>query len=475
MNQGANAAAGAPDPNQAQGLDPGMQALVDAINALATAQPGAPQQPQPPQPTTTITPWEGNALNYNDKSDLNLFINSAKPLATKFTGKPSEMATFVEELKARAKRCHWNSNAHGVTSIPHGTAPNVVHLDLFEHWGRITATAVAAARTARNAGQPDLRAQQNAAMMYLCIYETLGGNALSAIVNERDNPVPNDGPSIFVRVVHNTFPDLLHQALAARENLLSLHPKKYSYNIKSITGYLRVQFNLIEGSSDHPMSEIDKIFYSKRVLEQIKTPAEFASYMQLQFSKAGDDPNYKASTLMLKAEAKEAEIKNPDPSKWTASDRTPQEQVLAMMTQVVQTSKGNSNNNENDNDSNTNDKSNNNSSDKDRPPFYNSKGKLGDKKEWKGKTWYYCDAPHPKGNWVTHDPAGCRLKAKMEKDGDQSSSSDSRPSSNENQSSSNNNKVLVDESKIRQAMAALVEQPPTDVDHATAAFLALLR
>jgi hypothetical protein len=449
-------------------LDPGMQALVGAINALANAQPGAPQRPPP---TDTITPWEGAALDYNDKGDKTLFIDSAKPLATKFTGKPSEMANFVEELKARTKRCHWNSNAHGVTSIPQGTAPNVVNLDLFDNWGRITEAAVSAVRTARNAANPvNLRAQQNAAMMYLCIFETLGGSALSAIVNDRADPVPtDDGASLFIRVVHNTFPDLLHQALTARENLLSLHPKKFSYNIKNITGYLRVQFNLIEGSSDHPLSEIDKIFYTKRVLQQIKTPAEFASAMQMQFSKAGDDPTYKASTLMLKAEAKEAEIKSPDPSNWKASDQTPQEQVLAMMTKVVQKPKGNS---DNDDNSNTND---NNSSDTARPPFYNSKGKLGDTKEWKNKTWYYCDAPHPKGHWVTHDPAGCRLKAKMEKDDAQSSSSNSQSSSNETESSSNNNKVLVDESKIRQAMAALVEQPPTDAEHATAAFLALLR
>ena len=163
---------------------------------------------------------------------------------------------------------------------------------------------------------------------------------------------------------------------------------------------------------------------------------------------------------MQKAEAKEAELKGPSNS-WKASDCiSVQETILSMAAQLKQSKES-----RNDASSKRNDSESQRSVSK--PPFHNSKGKLGDTKKHKGKTYYYCPNDHKVGHWVTHHPSKCKSKpADSDKSESQSRNTSSR---------SNSQKVSVDPDKMKYALQTIIEQNPTNVDTATNAFTALIQ
>ena len=47
------------------------------------------------------------------------------------------------------------------------------------------------------------------------------------------------------------------------------------------------------------------------------------------------------------------------------------------------------------------------------PPFAHKEGKLGDTKQWNGRTYYYCPANHKHSHWHTHKVEECNTYKKM--------------------------------------------------------------
>ena len=76
------------------------------------------------------------------------------------------------------------------------------------------------------------------------------------------------------------------------------------------------------------------------------------------------------------------------------------------------------------------------------PPFANSPGKLGDMKQWNGKTYYWCPANHKHSDWHTHKVEECNTYKKMIKEKNNSNNDDQK-------------KVTVDEDKLKKGMAAI--------------------
>ena len=90
------------------------------------------------------------------------------------------------------------------------------------------------------------------------------------------------------------------------------------------------------------------------------------------------------------------------------------------------------------------------------PPFGQKQGKLGDTKQWNGKTYHFCPANHKHSHWHAHKVEDCNTFKKMNKNqSDKSVSSD--PSGITNQ-------VTVDTTKLRKGMAAVFPSGDFDTD-----------
>ena len=120
-----------------------------------------------------------------------------------------------------------------------------------------------------------------------------------------------------------------------------------------------------------------------------------------------------------------SKVHNPvDQGLWRPSDKTPEEQTLAMVAQQQQAKK--SSNNSTKSKPNSGQSSKTIDKDKKSPPFANSPGKLGDTKQWNGKTCYWCPANHKHSHWHTHKVEDCNTYKKMIKEQDKSNNDDKK-------------------------------------------------
>ena len=158
--------------------DATAQQLAQAIQALATATAAAPPPPAapaaipPPVIPDHISPYEGNALDLSSRTGTSLFQKGSEALASEFPGKVEDLHLFLADLKDRSETCQWNSTTHGIISITiMGTTYN-----LLGDYGKVNATQIEAARVTR-LGAGDIRARQNAQMIYKCLKNSITDDA----------------------------------------------------------------------------------------------------------------------------------------------------------------------------------------------------------------------------------------------------------------------------------------------------------
>ena len=182
--------------------DTSAQQLAQAIKALATATtapPAAPAAIPPPPIPDHISPYEGNALDLSSRTGTSLFQKGSEALASKFTGKVEDLHLFLADLKDRSKTCQWNSTTHGIISLViSGTTYN-----LLDDYGKVNATQIEAACVTR-VGAGDVRACQNAQMMYECLKNSITDDAKSALASRELN-FHEDGPMLFFHIVNQLF------------------------------------------------------------------------------------------------------------------------------------------------------------------------------------------------------------------------------------------------------------------------------
>ena len=148
---------------------------------------------------------------------------------------------------------------------------------------------------------------------------------------------------------------------------------------------------------------------------------------------------YTPETLFNETQAKYTTLLNQ--GLWQPSDKTPEEQTLAMVAQQQQTKK--SSNNSTKSKSNSDQGSKAMEKDKKSPPFANKPGKLGDTKQWNGKTYYWCPANHKHSHWHMHKVEECNTYKKMLKEQEKSNNDDSAK------------KVTMDKDKLKKGMVAI--------------------
>ena len=421
------------DPATAQQLAAGIQALAAAAAALPP--PPAPPAPAAPAADPLNSPYEGGPLDLASRHGSSLFRDGAQALASKFTGKVNALQLFLADLKTRAKTCRCDHPTHGIlTAVAAGTKYN-----LLDDYGKITDAQVEAARVARNAADASPRAKQNSQMMYECLMASITEEAKSALAS-RNQEFHEDGPSLFHHVVSQLFTATFSNAQATRDNLADFHLKWFRYDVIQVNNYISSAVMTLKAASSAggTITDQDILYFQFKVYKKIKAPAEWTAHIQFLESTVASTPGYTPKTLFNETQAKYTTLLNQ--GLWKPSDKTPEKQTLAMVAQQQQAKK--SSNNSTKSKPSSGQSSKNTEKDKKNPPFANSPGKLGDTKQWNGKTYYWFPANHKHSHWHTHKVEECNTYKKMIKEKNNANNDDQK-------------KVTVDEDNLKKGMAAI--------------------
>ena len=298
---------------------------------------------------------------------------------------------------------------HGILTV----ATDGNEYNLLDDYGKITDLQVKAARVARNTADASPRAKQNSQMMYQCLMASITEEVKSALAS-RDQEFHEDGPSLFHHVVSQLFTATFSNAQATHDNLADFHPKWFWYDVIQVNNYNSSTMMTLKAASSAGGTITDReiLYFQFKVYKKIKALAEWTTHILFLESTVASTPGYTPETLFNKTQAKYMTLLNQ--GLWKPSDKTPEEQTLAMVAQQQQVKKG----------SNSPTKSKPNSTqcakpmekDKNNPPFATSPGKLGNTKQWNGKTYYWCPANHKHSHCHTHKVEECNTYKKMLKE-----------------------------------------------------------
>ena len=296
--------------------------------------------------------------------------------------------------------------------------------NLLDDYGKITDPEVEAARAACNAGDASPRARQNSQRMYECLMASITKEAKSALVS-RDQDFHEDGPSLFFHMVSQLFTATFSNAQATRDNLSDFHPKRFRYYVIQVDNYISSAVMTLKAASSARGTITDQeiLYLQFKVYKKIKAPAEWTTHILFLESTVASTPGYTPETLFNETQAKYPTLLNQ--GLWKPSDKTPKDQTLAMVAQQQQVKKGS--NNPSKSKSNSTQGAKTTEKDKKNPPFANSPGKLGNTKQWNGKTYYWSPANHKHSHWHTHKVEECNTYNKMMKEKTKSNNDDTIP------------------------------------------------
>ena len=211
--------------------------------------------------------------------------------------------------------------------------------------------------------------------------------AKSALAS-RDQEFHEDGWSLFYHMVSQLFTATFSNAQVTRDNLADFHPKWFRYDVIQVSNYISsTVMTLKAASSTRGMITDQEILYFQfKVNKKIKAPAEWTTHILFLESTVASTPGYTPETLFNETQAKYMTLLNQ--GLWKPSDKTPEEQTLAMVAQQQQAKRSPNNPMKPKPSSRRSTKTM--EKDKKNPPFATSPGKLGDTKQWNGKTYYWC-------------------------------------------------------------------------------------
>ena len=403
----------------AQQLAAAIQALAAAAAALPP--PPAPQAPAPPVADPLTSPYEGGPLDLASRHGSSLFRDGAQALTSKFTGKVNTLQLFLADLKTRAKTCRWDHPTHGILMV----AVDGTEYNLLDDYGKVNDLQVEAVWVARNATDASPRAKQNSQMMYECIMASITEEAKSVLAS-RDQEFHEDGPSVFYHVVSQLFTATFSKAQLTHDNLADFHPKPFWYDVIQVNNYISsaMMTRKAASSAGGMITDQEILYFQFKVYKKIKAPAEWTTHILFLESTVASTPGYTPETLFNKTQAKYTTLLNQ--GLWKPSDKTPEEQTLAMFAQQQQAKK--SPNNPTKPKPSSGQRTKTTEKDKKNPPFATSPGKLGDTKQWNGKTYYWWPANHKHSHWHTHKVEEFNTYKKMLKEQNKYSNKDKKGS-----------------------------------------------
>ena len=176
---------------------------------------------------------KGHALDLSTQTGTSLFQNGCAPLSSKFMGKVDNLHLFLADMCNCTQTCRWNATGHTILTIIDG-----LHVfNVIEDYGKIPTDQVEAACITCNTHGADLKACQNAQMMYECFINSITDEARATLaMHELD--FHEDGPALFYHIINQLFTATFSNTQASRDKLSEFHPKQSKYNILQVNNYI---------------------------------------------------------------------------------------------------------------------------------------------------------------------------------------------------------------------------------------------
>ena len=153
-------------------------------------------------------------------------------------------------------------------------------------------------------------------------------------------------------------------------------------------------------STGGTIADQEILYFQFKVYKKIKALAKWTTHILILESTVASTPSYTPETLFNKTQAKYTTLLNH--GLWRPSNKTLKEQILAMVAQQQQTKKSSTNSTKSKPNFGHSSKSM--EKTKKSPAFANSPGKLGETKQWNGKTYYWCPAVGIHTRWRSAKP-----------------------------------------------------------------------
>ena len=377
-------------------------ALAAAITALTNAI--ALIRPPPPTPAVFDSFTADQPFNLNTRLGSQAYSDLAAPLDNVWNGEVSTFPTFIVDLTLRAKKGKWNAPA------PHGILEIDGH-DILTEYSSITDAQITAARTNRT----NHRAIQNSKVMFECISSSIEGDVRNNIFNQVTNiPEHEDGIALFKKFTTFTTIASVQLSLISLENILSFNPFDCKFHIPTINTKLINLFSLAT-TRTRILDDSERIQHTLNAYSKILQPEVWAQWVRNKIDSFEDGNITVCQDFMNSAAIKYAKIGGMKGG-FKGSVHTVHDDIVALLATKNQSSKRKRQEDEVE----VNDTKLKKDKKDDAPPFIKhfkcgTTGKLyevGDTKDFKGNTYYFCNAPNHrfKTKWHKHHPDKCRLR-----------------------------------------------------------------
>ena len=380
-----------------------MDANAAALAAAITALTNDIALIRPPAPTAAVfDPFqEDQPYNLASRSGFQAYKDMSAPLDEIWDGTVAAFPSFVVSLRLRAEEGKWNA------ASPHGIL-TVDGQDILKDYHSITDTQVEAAQVARI----DTRAIQNAACMYKCIKSSIKGDIRDTIFTQIGNiPTIADGVALFKKSTTFTSVASLQLSMLSFNSILSFNPFEHSFNIPTINSKLMHLF-VLATTQHRNLDESERIQHTLNAYTKILQPEVWAQWVRNKLDSFEDGNITVCQDFMNSATIKYNKIAATEGG-FKGSVHSVQEDIVALFATKA---KSNNNKRKAEDVDNTNPKFK--KSKTNTPPWITHfekngvKYKVGDSKDFNGKTFYFCDAPihRDKIKWHTHKHDVCRVR-----------------------------------------------------------------
>ena len=400
------------------------ETLAQALQALATAIQRLQPQPAAVTHPVILDPFSSNnAFDLGTRSGSAAYEKISSPLDVLWDGAVETFPSFVVALRIRARKGKWD--APGNTGILTVDAKNVL-----TDYHSVTDAQITAAGVSRT----NDRAVQNCRAMYTCIEQSITGDIKDTIFSQFDNiPDEGDGITLFKKLTTFTSVASLQLSILSFNNITNFNPFDWNFSIPIINSKLLHLF-ILATTSTRTLLDAERIQHTLNVYSKILQPESWAQWVRTKCDEFEENKITNCQSFMNTATVKFNKIIG-KAGKFQGSVTTVQEDIVAMFAKR-------SNKRAYDKvDPETNDNGN---PPVERPPFLTHfqdsnkvKYKVGDSKEFNGKTFYFCDCPLHRNRlkWHTHTVDKCRtrirwLKTKNGSDNDNTAHQRERDNAN---------------------------------------------
>ena len=377
-------------------------ALATAIMALTNAI--ALIRPPPPTPAVYDPFTEDQPFNLATRTGAQSYNEISAPLDEKdiWDGDVATFPTFILALRIRATEGKWYATA------PHGIL-TIAGKDMLSEYHSITDAEIETTRTART----DPRAIQNSRALFQCLKSSVRGNIKDSIFTQQGNlPAHSDGNALLKKLTSFTTVASLQLSLLSFNNILELNPADLEFNIQKINTRL-MQLFVLATTQHRTLDEAERVQHTLNAYSKVLQPETWAQWVRTKIDSFEEGNITNCQSFMNTAVMKYNKIVTHE-GDFKGSVHSVQEDIVALLSTKTKAGKRKHQNSEKDED-----KLKTRRPKLDEPDFIKhfkaSDGtlyKIGDTKEYEGKTFHFCNAPTHRNRikWHTHPADKCRVR-----------------------------------------------------------------